>query len=200
MFPNCLPTVSDKRDCIMLNIDLRMHGAKDVGHYQAASTSVGVKLYVLAAGKSTNTVEGNRTLNCGVNALDGNSDNTPLVVRQVNQKMHIPVGRSAGCWSRRVVMRGTSVCACWREVDEVVRDAQVGAQDHVNRSVVLGTQACDVDVSGRWVIVVPGQRRRQYSSPVFQNAYMCCRAMCDLFDIVGVEATAGVCCCQNRWK
>ena len=111
--------------------------------------------------------------------------------------MHVPVGRSAGCRRRRVVMRGPCVCACGREVDEMVRDAQVGAQDDVNRSVVLGTQTCDVDVSGRWVIVVPSQRRRQHSSPVFQNAYMCCRAVRDLFDVVGVEAAASVCCCQN---
>ena len=65
----------------MLNVDLRMHSAKDIGHYQATSTSVGVKLYVLAAGKSTNTVKSNRTLDCGVDALDSNSDNAPLVVR-----------------------------------------------------------------------------------------------------------------------
>lgn len=65
----------------MLNIDLRMHSAKDIGDYQSTSTSVGVKLYILAVGSGTNTVESDRTLDCGVDTLDSDSNDTPLVVR-----------------------------------------------------------------------------------------------------------------------
>jgi len=37
-------------------------------------------------------------------------------------------------------MRGSCcACACGREVDEMIGDAQVWAQDHINGSVVLGT-------------------------------------------------------------
>lgn len=65
----------------MLEIDLRMHGAEDVGNYQATSTSVGVEFYVLAVGSSTNTIESDRTLDCSVDTLDSDSDDAPLVVR-----------------------------------------------------------------------------------------------------------------------
>lgn len=69
----------------MLTVDLRMHGAKNVGHYQATSTSIGIEFHILAVGSSTNTIESNGTLNRSVDALDCHANNTPLVVRQVHQ-------------------------------------------------------------------------------------------------------------------
>ena len=57
-----------------------MHGAKNVGDYQSTSTGVGIELYVLAFRSGANTIESNRTLDCGVDALDCDSDNAPLVL------------------------------------------------------------------------------------------------------------------------
>lgn len=74
----------------------------------------------------------------------------------------------------------------------MVRNAQVRPQDHVDRSVVLGTQTCDVDVSSWWIVVIPSQRRRQYSSPVFEDSHVRGGAVCDFLDVVSIEATASI--------
>ena len=74
----------------------------------------------------------------------------------------------------------------------MVRDAQVRPQNYVDRSVVLGTQTYDVDVSSWWIFVIPGQRRRKYVSPVFEDSHMRGGAMCDFLDVVGIKATASV--------
>lgn len=57
-----------------------MHGAKYVGDDQSTCPGAGVELYVLTIRSGTNTVEGNRTLNCGVDALDCDSNDASLVV------------------------------------------------------------------------------------------------------------------------
>jgi hypothetical protein len=63
--------------------NLRMHCAENVGDDQPTSTGAGVKLYVLAVWGRSNTVKRNRTLNRGVDALDCDADNAPLVVREI---------------------------------------------------------------------------------------------------------------------
>lgn len=60
-----------------------MHCAENVGDDQPTSTGAGVKLYVLAVWGCSNTVKRNRTLNRGVDALDCDADNAPLVVREI---------------------------------------------------------------------------------------------------------------------
>lgn len=120
--------------------ELGMHCTKDIGDYQSPSTGIGIELDVLAIRSSANTVESDRTLNCSVDAFHCYTDDAPLVVRQVYKQVYVPVGRRTGGWRRRVVVR-SPCCACtgrW-EVDEMICDAQVWTQDHVDGSVVLGT-------------------------------------------------------------
>jgi len=57
-----------------------MHCAKDVGDYQPASTGIGIKLDILALWSGADTIKSNRTLNSSVDALDGDSDNAPLII------------------------------------------------------------------------------------------------------------------------
>lgn len=74
----------------------------------------------------------------------------------------------------------------------MVCNAQVWAQNHVDGSVVLGTQTCNVDVSSWRVVIIPGQRRRKDSSPILQYTHVCRGTMSHLFDIMGIETAAGV--------
>lgn len=80
MFPNWLAAVSIKRMRTTYQMSLRMHGTKDVGHYQATRTSVGVELRVSAVWSSANPVKGDRTLNCGVDTPDNDFNKTPVAV------------------------------------------------------------------------------------------------------------------------
>lgn len=80
MFPNWLVSVSSMYGYVLFGFDLRMHGSKNVGNYQSSGTGAGIELDVLAVRSSANTVESNRTLDCGVDALDGDSNNSPLVI------------------------------------------------------------------------------------------------------------------------
>lgn len=57
-----------------------MHCTKDVGDYQTASTGVGIELDILALWSGADTVKSNRTLDSSVDALDGDSDNAPLII------------------------------------------------------------------------------------------------------------------------
>lgn len=113
-----------------------MHGAENVGYHQSTGASFGIKLDVSAIGGGTDTVEGNSTLSGGIDALDGNSNNAPLILGEIGQISVRRSGTRSRCW--RAMMRGLcGACACGREVHEVVRDAQVRTQDHVDRSIVL---------------------------------------------------------------
>lgn len=65
---------------LVLNYDLRMHCAKDVGDYQSTSAGAGIKFDVLAIRSSADSVEGNRTLNCSVDAFDCDPNDTSLII------------------------------------------------------------------------------------------------------------------------
>ena len=60
--------------------DSRMHCTKDVSDYQSASPGAWIKLDVLALRSGADTVESNRTLDCRIDALDGDSDDALLVI------------------------------------------------------------------------------------------------------------------------
>lgn len=85
MFPNWLGLLVQSVSGLCLMFDLRMHSTKNVGNYQSTGTGVGIKLDILASRSGANTVESNRALDCGVDALDSNADDAPLVLRQVYQ-------------------------------------------------------------------------------------------------------------------
>lgn len=74
----------------------------------------------------------------------------------------------------------------------MIRNAKVWAQNNVDGSVVLSTQTCDVDISSRWIFIVPGQRRRKDSSPIFQYPHVGCGTMSNFLDVVGIKAAASV--------
>jgi hypothetical protein len=76
----------------MSDFDLRMHGSKDIGNYQPTGAGVGIKLYVLAVGSGTNTVESDRTLDSGIDAFDSDSNDAPLVLRKIYEEVYVPVG------------------------------------------------------------------------------------------------------------
>ena len=81
MFPNWLKSILaliPGAFCLISN--LRMHCSENVGDYQSTCSGVGIELDVFALGSSTDTVKSDCALDCSIDALDGNSNDAPLVV------------------------------------------------------------------------------------------------------------------------
>jgi hypothetical protein len=172
-------------------LDLRVHSAKDVCHDKPSFPST-LELLVWAVGPGANAVEGDCALDSAVDTLGGDPDDASLIIGEFHQ-LHASA-RGCGdriCSRRRGILLMAPCCARTnrRQVNGVVCDSQVGAQYHVESTVVFGAQACNVEISRRRVVVFPGQARREHPSPALQNIKMALSMLSDVFEIARIETT-----------